>query len=152
MNTPPVKLFVLLFLVAMLLQSCGLLPKPDICDERTGRAAIAAQNYDVAYEHLKGCEKLENVSGEALAQLALLTEIGYGTFESDKARHTKYFEFMHRAALKLEPNAISSLISFYKNGDKIVPQEPRVNIAECLMKLLDSGQGNRRQVLICLSL
>jgi len=149
---PRIKLFVLFFFAALVLQSCGTLQKPDICDERTGRAAMAAKNYDVAYEHLKGCEKLEQASGEALTQLALLTEVGYGTFESDKARHTKYYEFMHRAALKLDPNAISTLISYYKNGDEIVPQEPRANVAYCLGSLLDSGQGNRRQVLTCLSL
>ncbi len=113
---------------------------------------MAAQEYDIAYEHLKGCEELEQASGEALAQLAFLTETGYGTFESDKARHTKYFELMHRAALKLDPNAIASLITYYKNGDEIVPQDPRADIANCLQSLLNSGQGNRRQVLTCLSL
>ena len=149
---PRTKLFVLFLFAAVILQSCGTLQKPDICDERTGRAAMADKNYDVAYQHLKGCEQLEQASGEAFTQLALLTESGYGTFESDKARHTKYFKFMHRAALKLDPNAISTLISYYKDGDEIVPQEPRTSVANCLRSLLDSGQGNRRQVLTCLSL
>ena len=113
---------------------------------------MAAQEYDIAYEHLKGCEELEQASGEALAQLAFLTETGYGTFESDKVRHTKQVELVHRAALKLDPNAIASLASFYKDGDAIVQQEPRADIADCLQTLLKSGQGNKRQVLTCLSL
>lgn len=113
---------------------------------------MATKNYDAAFTHLKGCENLEKASGEAYIQLAALTASGYGTFESDKARHTKYYELMHRAAIKLDPSAIKTLIGFYQNGDEIVPQEPRLIVAKCLATLLDSGQGNRRQVLTCLAL
>ena len=149
---PLTKLSVLFLFVAMMLQSCGTMQKPDICNETLGRAAMADTNYDAAYVHLKGCENIENSSGEAIQQLSVLTKVGYGEFESDKVRHTKYYELVHRAALKLDPTAISTLITYYKDGDEIIPQEPRLVIAQCLNSLLNSGQGNRRQVLTCLSL
>ncbi len=149
---PKAKLFVLLSFLAMMLQSCGTLQQPDICNETLGRGAMADKNYDAAYVHLKGCENIENSSGEAIQQLSVLTKSGYGEYDSDKARHTKYYELVHRSALKLDPMAISLLIKYYKDGDKIIPQEPRLVIAQCLNALLNSGQGNRRQVLTCLSL
>jgi len=148
---PKANLFALL-VFALLLQSCATLPKPDICNERAGRVAMSAKQYDVAYTHLKGCEKLDKASGEAYSQLAVLTEAGYGTYESDDARHTKYYELMHRAALKLELNALAILIDFYKDGDALLLPEPRITVARCLNDLLDSGEGNKRQVLTCLSL
>tara|TARA_B100000768_G_C11182194_1_gene333448 strand:- start:471 stop:914 length:444 start_codon:yes stop_codon:yes gene_type:complete len=122
------------------------------CKQKEGNLSLSNGNYDAAFDQLKDCEDVDNVTDLTLGQLAVLYgHFGYGEFEGKKSRARKVYDLYIRSALKGNEDAISSILSMFESGEPLISLKPQKEKSACLRALLDSdAKYKSKQVSACL--
>lgn len=121
------------------------------CNPDLAKQYFAQSNFDKAYSLLESCIQVKNLPADTYGQLAHLIASGYGKYPSQAERAESAFRLFIKSAAYGSNDGLTSLISYFREGESILNLKSDAGVVNCLRQLESTrGMSRKGGVYACL--